>query len=156
MEAIDTVGLGNWADISDYVGTKTLEECRDHYVKFYLESPNYPLPVFHVHIHPSSSSSSSWDHDDGWTRGWMDGSYHRSSLTESHSRWRNHWMKTWSTKHGKTDTPHLVRIDLWLFVLWAHFLHFDSPVSHWTHNRHTHGHAHTSHNHTAQENASSM
>ena len=45
MEAIETFGMGNWADISEHVGTKTLEECRDHYIRFYIESPEYPLPV---------------------------------------------------------------------------------------------------------------
>jgi transcriptional adapter 2-alpha len=44
MEAIETYGMGNWADIADHVGTKTLEECADHYVKHYIDSPDYPLP----------------------------------------------------------------------------------------------------------------
>lgn len=44
LEAIESVGLGNWADIADHVGTKSLEECRDHYIKYYLETPTYPLP----------------------------------------------------------------------------------------------------------------
>lgn len=44
IDAIDSLGLGNWADIAEYVGTKTLEECREHYVQYYLNSPTYPLP----------------------------------------------------------------------------------------------------------------
>lgn len=42
MEAIDLYGLGNWQDIADHIGTKTLTECRDHYIRFYLNSSSYP------------------------------------------------------------------------------------------------------------------
>lgn len=45
VEGLETCGIGNWQDISDHVGTKTLEECRDHYIKYYLDSPDYPLPA---------------------------------------------------------------------------------------------------------------
>nr|2ELK_A Chain A, SPCC24B10.08c protein [Schizosaccharomyces pombe] len=38
IDACETLGLGNWADIADYVGNaRTKEECRDHYLKTYIE-----------------------------------------------------------------------------------------------------------------------
>lgn len=44
IDACETLGLGNWADIADYVGNaRTKEECRDHYLKTYIESDCYPL-----------------------------------------------------------------------------------------------------------------
>ena len=38
-------GLGNWADMAEYVGGRTKEECEAHYQKIYLRSTEYPLPV---------------------------------------------------------------------------------------------------------------
>lgn len=38
-------GLGNWADIAEHVGGRTKEECYEHYMRTYIESPDYPLPV---------------------------------------------------------------------------------------------------------------
>ena len=38
-------GLGNWADISEHVGGRTREECKLHYEKTYLASPDWPEPV---------------------------------------------------------------------------------------------------------------
>lgn len=38
-------GLGSWADIADHIGGfRTKDEVRDHYVKTYIESSNFPLP----------------------------------------------------------------------------------------------------------------
>lgn len=37
-------GLGSWADIADHIGGfRTKDEVRDHYIKTYIESPNFPL-----------------------------------------------------------------------------------------------------------------
>lgn len=44
LEGIEIYGMGNWDDISEYVSTKTPEECREHYFKQYIEVPTYPLP----------------------------------------------------------------------------------------------------------------
>lgn len=49
IEGIDTYGLGNWADIAAHVGTKTLDECRDHYVRHYVDTPLFPLPPLAQH-----------------------------------------------------------------------------------------------------------
>lgn len=49
IDACQTYGLGNWADIADHIGSyRTKEEVQEHYHKVFLESPNFPLPVrFH-------------------------------------------------------------------------------------------------------------
>ena len=52
IEGISMYGLGNWADIADHVGTKTLEDCRDHYIKYYINSTAYPLPSFDSPLDP--------------------------------------------------------------------------------------------------------
>jgi transcriptional adapter 2-alpha len=57
MEAIDTFGLGNWADIADYVGTKDLDECRAHYIEYYIQSSDYPVPKFTTDFDESEVSS---------------------------------------------------------------------------------------------------
>jgi len=45
LDAIDRYGMGNWADISEAIGSKTLEETRDHYLTHYLDSQSSPLPA---------------------------------------------------------------------------------------------------------------
>jgi transcriptional adapter 2-alpha len=45
MEGIQMYGLGNWQDIADHIGTKTLDETREHYIRFYVNSPGFPLPA---------------------------------------------------------------------------------------------------------------
>lgn len=45
LEAIEIYGLGNWRDISNYLGgSKTDTQCARHYTKCYLESPIAPIP----------------------------------------------------------------------------------------------------------------
>lgn len=39
------IGLGNWQDVSDHVGSKTKMKCENHYIRDFLESPTTPLPV---------------------------------------------------------------------------------------------------------------
>lgn len=40
LEAVESNGLGNWADIADQIGGgRTVEECRDHYLRFYMPCP---------------------------------------------------------------------------------------------------------------------
>lgn len=36
LEAIEGNGIGNWRDIADQLGTRTPEECRQHYMEIYL------------------------------------------------------------------------------------------------------------------------
>ena len=39
-------GLGSWADIADHIGGfRSKDEVRDHYIKTYIDSPNFPLPA---------------------------------------------------------------------------------------------------------------
>lgn len=45
IEGAETYGLGNWADMAEYVGGRTKEECEKHYEEIYLRSKEYPLPV---------------------------------------------------------------------------------------------------------------
>lgn len=45
LEGAETYGLGSWAEIADHIGgCRTREEVREHYVKTYIESSNFPLP----------------------------------------------------------------------------------------------------------------
>jgi transcriptional adapter 2-alpha len=53
LEAAETYGLGNWEDISEHIGTKTLEECRNHYLETYIASENWPLPNLSQEFDPS-------------------------------------------------------------------------------------------------------
>ncbi|KAH0491813.1 hypothetical protein TgHK011_003221 [Trichoderma gracile] len=45
LEGAEIYGLGSWADIADHIGGfREKDEVRDHYLKTYIESPNFPLP----------------------------------------------------------------------------------------------------------------
>ena len=45
LEGAEVYGLGSWADIADHIGGyRTKDEVRDHYVKTYVNSSNFPLP----------------------------------------------------------------------------------------------------------------
>ncbi|KAK3115630.1 Transcriptional adapter ada2 [Teratosphaeriaceae sp. CCFEE 6253] len=45
LEGAEQYGLGSWADIADHIGGyREKDEVRDHYVRTYVESPNFPLP----------------------------------------------------------------------------------------------------------------
>ena len=39
VESIRLFGLGNWADVSDHVGTKSPDDCESHYVSVFLSAP---------------------------------------------------------------------------------------------------------------------
>ena len=46
LEGAEVYGLGSWADIADHIGGyRTKDEVRDHYIKTYIASPNFPLPA---------------------------------------------------------------------------------------------------------------
>lgn len=45
IEGAQMYGLGNWADISEHVGGRTKEECKEHYETTYLNSDEWPEPV---------------------------------------------------------------------------------------------------------------
>ncbi|CCD26354.1 chromatin-binding transcription regulator ADA2 NDAI_0H01800 [Naumovozyma dairenensis CBS 421] len=44
IKGAQTLGLGNWQDIADHIGSRDKEEVKEHYLKYYLESPLYPIP----------------------------------------------------------------------------------------------------------------
>ncbi|PON38112.1 Transcriptional adaptor [Parasponia andersonii] len=44
LEGIEMYGLGNWLDIAEHVGTKSKEQCINHYTNVYMNSPFFPLP----------------------------------------------------------------------------------------------------------------
>ncbi|KAI9290808.1 hypothetical protein K502DRAFT_368933 [Neoconidiobolus thromboides FSU 785] len=44
IEALEMYGIGAWADCAEYLGSKTKDECRDHYINTYLKSEICPLP----------------------------------------------------------------------------------------------------------------
>eukprot|EP01102_Stenamoeba_stenopodia_P002082 TRINITY_DN11841_c0_g1_i1.p1 TRINITY_DN11841_c0_g1~~TRINITY_DN11841_c0_g1_i1.p1 ORF type:complete len:532 (+),score=136.28 TRINITY_DN11841_c0_g1_i1:40-1596(+) len=45
LEAIETYGLGNWTDVADHVGTKTLSQCETHYFNLYFHPSLSSLPL---------------------------------------------------------------------------------------------------------------
>jgi len=45
VEAAEKLGLGNWDAIAEHIGTKTRDECEQHYNSVYLKSPLWPLPI---------------------------------------------------------------------------------------------------------------
>ncbi|XP_048434428.1 transcriptional adapter ADA2-like [Pyrus x bretschneideri] len=44
LEGIEMYGFGNWTEVSEHVGTKTRQQCIDHYKAIYMNSPHFPLP----------------------------------------------------------------------------------------------------------------
>ncbi|CAG8452641.1 452_t:CDS:10 [Acaulospora morrowiae] len=44
IEGAEMHGLGNWADIAEYIGSRTKEECEKHYMETYVNSESWPLP----------------------------------------------------------------------------------------------------------------
>ncbi|AEY97306.1 FAER318Cp [Eremothecium gossypii FDAG1] len=44
IKGAQTLGLGNWQDIADNIGSREKEEVYEHYVKYYLKSDFYPIP----------------------------------------------------------------------------------------------------------------
>ena len=44
LDGIDQKGMGNFSDISVYLGSKSLQECKDHYYEIYIDSPYFPTP----------------------------------------------------------------------------------------------------------------
>jgi transcriptional adapter 2-alpha len=44
LEGLQVLGMGNWIGVASYIGSKTPDECKEHYIKVYIESANYPLP----------------------------------------------------------------------------------------------------------------
>lgn len=37
-------GMGNWAEVAEHVGTKSKQQCIEHYDATYMNSPYFPLP----------------------------------------------------------------------------------------------------------------
>ncbi|KAK9861341.1 hypothetical protein WJX84_008443 [Apatococcus fuscideae] len=44
LEAVDMFGLGNWQAVSNHIGSKSAMACQSHYLRIWVESPNYPAP----------------------------------------------------------------------------------------------------------------
>ena len=44
IKGCQTLGLGNWQDVADFIGHRTKEEVYEHYTKYYLDSKFYPIP----------------------------------------------------------------------------------------------------------------
>ncbi|KAJ2799825.1 Transcriptional adapter ada2, partial [Coemansia helicoidea] len=44
IDGLRQFGMGNWKDAADHVGTKTKEECEQHYMSVYVASDTWPLP----------------------------------------------------------------------------------------------------------------
>ncbi|KAG7695696.1 hypothetical protein KL930_003693 [Ogataea haglerorum] len=57
IEGCQTLGLGNWQDISDFIGGRSKEEVGKHYEEYYLNSPCYPIPDLNKTFEHVSTSS---------------------------------------------------------------------------------------------------
>ena len=60
LEAVEICGMDNWLDISEYLTTKSPQECKEHYIKYYLESTTQPYPDTensYAKLHPESVST---------------------------------------------------------------------------------------------------
>ncbi|XP_031746030.1 transcriptional adapter ADA2b isoform X5 [Cucumis sativus] len=44
LEGIEMYGFWNWAEVAEHVGTKSKEQCIEHYSSVYMNSPYFPLP----------------------------------------------------------------------------------------------------------------
>ncbi|ODV83649.1 hypothetical protein CANARDRAFT_24883 [[Candida] arabinofermentans NRRL YB-2248] len=44
IEGCQTLGLGNWQDIGDFIGGRSKNEVGEHYEKYYINSEYYPIP----------------------------------------------------------------------------------------------------------------
>lgn len=44
IEGCETLGLGNWQDIADFIEGRSKDEVGKHYEEIYLNSPYYPIP----------------------------------------------------------------------------------------------------------------
>uniref|UniRef100_A0A0D3A7N3 ZZ-type domain-containing protein n=1 Tax=Brassica oleracea var. oleracea TaxID=109376 RepID=A0A0D3A7N3_BRAOL len=45
LEGLEMYGMGNMTEVAEYVGSKSKEQCLEHYRNIYLNSPCFPLPV---------------------------------------------------------------------------------------------------------------
>ncbi|XP_023542054.1 transcriptional adapter ADA2b-like [Cucurbita pepo subsp. pepo] len=44
LEGIEMYGFWNWTEVAEHVGTKSKEQCIEHYSSVYMNSPYFPLP----------------------------------------------------------------------------------------------------------------
>ncbi|KAJ2687267.1 Transcriptional adapter ada2, partial [Coemansia spiralis] len=44
IDGLRQFGMGNWKDAAEHVGTKSKEECEQHYLSVYVASDTWPLP----------------------------------------------------------------------------------------------------------------
>lgn len=44
IKGAQTLGLGNWQDVADHIGSRDKEEVNEHYLKYYIKSEYYPIP----------------------------------------------------------------------------------------------------------------
>lgn len=48
LEAVESNGMGAWLDIADQIGSKSAQDCENHYRKLYLDWDGRPLPVHNI------------------------------------------------------------------------------------------------------------
>jgi len=46
LEGLELFGVGNWTDVAEHVSTKDKFACQEHYYKFYMKSPTWPIPDY--------------------------------------------------------------------------------------------------------------
>ncbi|KAJ2647631.1 Transcriptional adapter ada2 [Coemansia sp. RSA 1250] len=45
IDGLRQFGMGNWKDAAEHIGTKTKEQCEQHYLDVYVASSTWPLPA---------------------------------------------------------------------------------------------------------------
>lgn len=45
VDGLEVFGMGNWEAIAEYISTKTITQCLDHYIDAYTNSSTFPIPV---------------------------------------------------------------------------------------------------------------
>lgn len=49
VDGLRIYGIGNWEQIADHIGTKTKYQVGEHYLKVFVESDTWPLPVCYIY-----------------------------------------------------------------------------------------------------------
>lgn len=59
LEGIEMYGLGNWAEAAEHVGSKSKQQCEEHYNSVYLGGATAPLPDLSRALPKKKDASSS-------------------------------------------------------------------------------------------------
>eukprot|EP01127_Copromyxa_protea_P001912 TRINITY_DN11815_c0_g1_i1.p1 TRINITY_DN11815_c0_g1~~TRINITY_DN11815_c0_g1_i1.p1 ORF type:complete len:457 (-),score=75.18 TRINITY_DN11815_c0_g1_i1:40-1410(-) len=57
LEGLELYGIGNWFDVANYVYSKDVSQCKEHYERFYMNQPSWPDANFE-HVRDSRLEAS--------------------------------------------------------------------------------------------------